>query len=372
MAISDTKEHEYEKLATLIAQDISRNRAGTNVYRLPSEREIAEQFECSRVTVRAALNKLASTGLVMRFPGRGTFATDMPVESKTPAGRKSLIHIGLLIFNRSCSGAYANLMDGLRAGLPESQWIVSIWQPQSGEHIPELMKAAMEQFDGIVIAGDFSQEDLAWGVKQHKPIIVIGLAGDDLLSAVGVKSVQLFHDERAAYMRAVEYLWSLGYRKPAILMGSAHRAYRARYEGFADALRGFGQDVAKFVAVAATSRDVHINPTHEEVLAAANKILAREGDFDSIITTSFFEVIQAAEAKGLKVGKDFALIGETSYPDRIAQQFNITELRSDHAQLGKLAAEKLVARFTENQRLHMRIPVSCELIIRESCPSRVI
>lgn len=370
MAITGAKEREYEKLAALIAKDIQQKK-DRGTYRLPSERKIAEQFDCSRVTVRAALDRLAAEGLISRFPGRGTYAVDLPGASAKEADASTrLTHIGLLVFNRSCIGAYADLMDGLRKGLPEEKWVVSVWQPQSGTNVPQIMAGAMEQCDGLVVAGDFSQEDLTWVIKQRKPMVVIGLAGDDLLSAVGTKSVQVFHDERAAYMRAVEYLWSLGYRKPAILMGSAHKAYLDRYEGFKDALRSFGQNPDDHLAVTVDPEEVHVDPTEEQILAAAEKMIDQAGEFDSVITPSFFEFIQAANAKGMSVGKDFAIVGETSCSDRLAQQFGITELRNDHIQLGKLAAEKLITQFDSSKRLHMRIPVSCELIIRESCPSR--
>ena len=370
MANINVRECEYEKLATLIAKDIQQ-RKSEGSYRLPSERKIAEQFNCSRVTVRAALDRLANDGFISRFPGRGTFAVNIP--GATPEHCETispLTHVGLLIFNRSCCGAYGDLLDGLRKGLPESEWGVSVWQPQSKTNTAQVLAGAMEHCSGLVVAGDFSQEDLAWIVKQRKPIVVIGLAGNDLLSAVGTKSVQIYHDEQAGYMRAVEYLWSLGYRKPAILMGSAHQAYHDRYEGFKDALRSFGQDPSKFLAVTASPQEVHVNPTSEELSVAAEKIVEQADRFDAVITPSFFEFLRVAGAKGLTVGRDFVLIGETSCADRVAEQFEITELRGDHSQLGKLAAEKLMTQFETRTRLHMRIPVPCELIIRESTPSR--
>lgn len=40
---------------------------------LPSEREFAEQYHISRMTVRQAINNLASAGLLYRVKGKGTF-----------------------------------------------------------------------------------------------------------------------------------------------------------------------------------------------------------------------------------------------------------------------------------------------------------
>lgn len=44
--------------------------------RLPSERELAAQFEASRTAVREAIKALSEKGLVEVQPGRGTFVTD--------------------------------------------------------------------------------------------------------------------------------------------------------------------------------------------------------------------------------------------------------------------------------------------------------
>src|SRR5512136_427194 len=43
---------------------------------LPSERELAEQFQVSRTAVREAVKALSEKGLVQVRPGRGTFITN--------------------------------------------------------------------------------------------------------------------------------------------------------------------------------------------------------------------------------------------------------------------------------------------------------
>ncbi|WP_249596317.1 GntR family transcriptional regulator [Peribacillus frigoritolerans] len=49
---------------------------------LPSEREYAEQFEISRMTVRQAINNLVNDGYLYRQKGRGTFVADKKLEQQ--------------------------------------------------------------------------------------------------------------------------------------------------------------------------------------------------------------------------------------------------------------------------------------------------
>ncbi len=47
---------------------------------LPSEREFAERFEISRMTVRQAINNLVNDGYLYRQKGRGTFVSEKKLE----------------------------------------------------------------------------------------------------------------------------------------------------------------------------------------------------------------------------------------------------------------------------------------------------
>jgi GntR family transcriptional regulator len=49
---------------------------------IPSEREYAERFQISRMTVRQAINNLVSEGLLKRQKGRGTFVNKKKVEQE--------------------------------------------------------------------------------------------------------------------------------------------------------------------------------------------------------------------------------------------------------------------------------------------------
>jgi GntR family transcriptional regulator len=57
---------------------------------LPSEPALAAEFGVARMTVRAAMDRLAADGLVERVPGRGTFARSRP--EPRPAGTLMSFH----------------------------------------------------------------------------------------------------------------------------------------------------------------------------------------------------------------------------------------------------------------------------------------
>lgn len=61
----------YRKIRDLVYRDTIR----ASVRRLPSEREICQRYQVSRITARKALDSLAEEGLACREVGRGTFLT---------------------------------------------------------------------------------------------------------------------------------------------------------------------------------------------------------------------------------------------------------------------------------------------------------
>ena len=46
--------------------------------RLPTESELMEQYNVSRITASRALNELRNEGIIIRYPGKGTFVANKP------------------------------------------------------------------------------------------------------------------------------------------------------------------------------------------------------------------------------------------------------------------------------------------------------
>ncbi len=143
---------------------------------LPGEQDLTVIFNVSRITVKRALNELASAGLVSRHRGRGTVVT---YNATVPVVK----------------GSFDNLMEALRVmGLSTQVELINVGRVPATPEIGELLglpsgvpvqraervrKLEGEPFSYIIthlpidVAGGFDADDLA-----HKPML-------DLLEAAG-------------------------------------------------------------------------------------------------------------------------------------------------------------------------------------------
>jgi GntR family transcriptional regulator len=65
----------HMQLANVLREQVIRRELGPND-RLPSERELCQQYGISRITVRQALSELAQAGLVYSSVGKGTYVAE--------------------------------------------------------------------------------------------------------------------------------------------------------------------------------------------------------------------------------------------------------------------------------------------------------
>ena len=64
----------YMQLKNIIKGKIDSGEIGIND-KIPSEAELAEQYEVSRITVRSALSELVTDGYLVKKQGKGTYAS---------------------------------------------------------------------------------------------------------------------------------------------------------------------------------------------------------------------------------------------------------------------------------------------------------
>jgi len=141
----------YEQIVAQIESDVlsGRLRKGD---RLPTERELAEQFGVSRTAVREAVKALREKGLVQSHPGRGTFITDNTARSV----RHSL---GFMMKIGAADGS-ANLTEAREILEPE---IAALAAARADAESIAAMRQAVAAMDAALDHADaFIEADLAF------------------------------------------------------------------------------------------------------------------------------------------------------------------------------------------------------------------
>lgn len=128
--------------------------------KLPTERELAETFGAARNSVRKALDRLVSEGLVTREVGRGTFALRPEGEART-----------LIVSTMS-------LQQILEARLLIEPQLVPLVVERAG---PEDFAAMEECLDGIRHTRTWAAYK-EWKYKLH--LVIVRAAGNELLTGV--------------------------------------------------------------------------------------------------------------------------------------------------------------------------------------------
>ncbi len=166
----------YEQIAEQIERRILSGelRSGD---RLPTERELSEQFRASRTAVREAMKTLAQKGLVDMRPGRGTIVID----GTSQAMRHSL---GLMM-RVGQAGSSANLVEVREIIEPEIAALAAARATE--EHIAamraavEVMDASLNDADAYIAADNDFHLALARGT-QNELILALVDSIVDLLS----------------------------------------------------------------------------------------------------------------------------------------------------------------------------------------------
>ncbi len=354
---------EYERIADFIRYELS-NKPYKTGDKFISERELAEQCGCSRVTIRTALEKIEREGLLARVPGKGTFVLDKltRLESTSPP---AITMISLLIFNAPKAGHYGWFIKGFCEGIKNKPITLFPYFLDSGIDDEFSLPDYLDRCAGYIIAGDYTQKDISKFLVKRKPMVVIGMAEDELLRNIGGSYVQVCWDHRTCYRRGVELLLEYGYRQPAIIVGSYHSAYRERIEGFLDGLAQLGIEADNtniFILHPEQTGGISGAKENESIM---EKILYGHNEFDSIITCVKEELLGAVLRKKGTLHK-YGLLLETGYPDDLVEACGISEMRLDHCAAGRLAAQKMIQQLNDRKQLQQRITVPIEMIIHKS------
>jgi DNA-binding LacI/PurR family transcriptional regulator len=368
----------YEKmyLALLDAIRSQRFKAGD---RVPSEKELAEQYGVSRITSKKALEMLASDGVIIRKPGRGSFVAERgqaPSEAsahaavgiREPAETPPLIGLVLADFADSYG---TGLVSGIERAAAEREAFV-VLRRSFGDHEKE--KEAIRALlrigvDGLIVFpahGEHFNAEILKLVVDEFPLVLI----DRYLKGVGAASIHT--DNVAAARMGTDHLLDLGHRHIGLVSVPPldTTAVEDRVDGFiqAHAERGVAVDKSIWLNDVTSTLPNSFNPPNiAKDIAKIKDYLRRNGQITAVFAIEYniaLLVKAAAEELGLRIPQDLSILCFDSPPDPFGKHF-FTHLLQDQEEMGRLAMD-CVLKLKNGEPIQNRQSLPASLVVGQS------
>ncbi|ENN83839.1 transcriptional regulator, LacI family (plasmid) [Rhizobium freirei PRF 81] len=231
---------------------------------------------------------------------------------------------------------FADILAGISSALERTQY-ESVQGIARHSTEPSLVQSMIDmQMDGLILVGTTATSKALSAVGQKKPTAVIGHHLPDTKSVDTVNN-----DDEISGRLVVRHLVEQGYRKIVMLSLDTENGtvIERREAGYRSEMEGAGLEGAIKV--------VRVSQSLREIQVAAKALISRQDRPDAIFCWTDFvalEVISVAQASGLNIPDDIAVVGHdnTIYCD--FHQNSLTSVDQSGEQLGLQAARLLIER----------------------------
>ncbi|OOC62695.1 GntR family transcriptional regulator [Paenibacillus ihbetae] len=375
----------YEKIFDDVKQQIMSNsyRPGD---RIPSEKELAEAYNVSRITSKKAMELLAAEGMIVRKPGRGSFVADPETgmqEAAAPGrqdgsrgvnghGQEQAVKlIGVVLTD--FAGSYGTrLIYGMEDAARERDCFLVLRrtfgvQENEEDTIRKLLQLGV---DGLIVfpaQGEFFNAEILKLVIERFPLVLIDR------EIKGVAAASISTDNTKAATEAAEHLFDLGHTHIALLSPPPvdTSAVEDRIEGFvqAHAGRGVAADRSLWICDLTSTLPNSFNDENiERDIGRIMKHLQEQPAITAIFAIEYYIALLAKEAVtrlGLSIPEDISIICFDSPQFRIGEGYAFTHMRQGEEEMGKLAVENVLA-IMEQETVANKIKLPAQLIPGES------
>lgn len=333
--------------------------------RVPSEKELAETFEVSRITSKKALEMLAQANLIERERGRGSFVTGHTPEPRlfdltTPLVTRQGYLIGVIMSD--FSDVYGSEMLKALAQHSAEQNISLIIKVTFGRS--DIEQQCIEQLiqqgaDGIIIMpvhGEFYNAELLRMVLEEYPLVLI----DRYLK--GIPAYTVHTDNVAAAQELTEHLLKAGHQNIAFVSPAYENTstIEERIEGYRNALADGGVVVDPKICfnqlfstlppafeADKTHKDLEALRAHFELYPQITAVVASEYNAALLVYEALRQLDRRNDVK----------IACFDYPHHALRAPLFTYIRQDETGMARLAIDILLKRLAkESVPLHHIVP----------------
>lgn len=320
--------------------------------KLPSERELAEQFEVSTITTKKALDLLVDEGLVVRRRGLGSF-----VQLNDTAKRKALSGqsdpmsggkriIGLVMEDFSSSFGL-ELLRSIESAAAKNNYHLCIKRSLGDQNLEEeaIDQLFSIQADGIIIMpshGKHYSKKILKMIADGFPIVFV----DRYLS--GIPGAYVGTDNENGAKQLIEHLFAHGHREIGIVSASPEDAVtlKDRMDGYLQAHSEHGLRVPEQQMLCKVRTTQPFNRSEsgaEEDIQRVCEFLQQHPDMTAVFAAEYENALivkKAGERLGRTIPQQLSLVC-FDVPNDYLSDINITHIKQDEEKMGELAVELL-------------------------------
>lgn len=339
--------------------------------KLPSEKELADEYGVSRITSKKAMDTLAANGYISRTPGRGTFVLNRSGDFSQPgsiAEGPKLIGVVMEKFSPSFGG---DLILGIERECTRLGYTMAL---RFSYHNKTAEETAIAQLLELGVAGlivmcvyDETYNPLILKLSlENFPVVLV----DRELSGIPLPCVTT--DNRMAAQRLTDTLFERGHRRLSFAVGKNSfqtSTVGERSQGFIQSCMNHGEmvDRSKWVT-GLTSQDGDFTKEEEERLRRADvavlkRFMMTHPEITGYLAASYSvaELCQQADEEcGSPTGMP-RCIACFDAPEMVSMAKPLIHIRQNQTEIGKIAVQHLIGRI-QNKQLPRITYVDFELV----------
>jgi len=350
----------YQQICDIILNKI-KNREYKKGKLIPSERELSNELEVSRYTIRKAIEELVHQGYLYRVQGTGTFVYDTQGEKDNKDNKSK--QIGVIM--PYTDGVNIEILNGIESALDGSEYTFILKDHfnnyKKEAEVIQFMKRQM--VDGLIInpAEDQKDSTAIYDLKSEKfPFVLV----DRKLQFCHTSCVMA--DNINGSYKATEYLIQLGHENIMFLKGhySNTSTIEDRITGYKRALREYGiKENDVFTYDEQQTRD----KINEQIFnhIEKNNITGVIGVNDIIV----IDLIKMSREYQIDIPEELSVVS-FDYTDKIKHlETKLTTVNQHSDIIGQKSVNLLLEYIEGNNKEKeiQQIYQSCDLEIRDSC-----
>ncbi len=341
--------------------------------RIPSEKELAEEFKVSRITSKKALEMLMENGFITRMPGRGSYvmedagkkANSIPEISQYVKKTGTMIGVIIPDFSESYG---MTLLSGIERKASEENCFVVMkrsfgHQDMEEEVIDSLLELGVDGIIVMPVHGEHYNPKILRLILDGFPVVSV----DRCLSGIPVPFVGT--DNLNVSKKATDYLLGLGHTNIAVLSPPIRNtsAIEDRVEGFVKSHAENGVVVDESIWLTNLVSTLPGKNTKENIEADINRIMEFLNNKPEITCLYAVEyniallAMKAAKALGKKVPEDISIFCFDS-PFNYVGEYLFTFVRQREAEMGATAVELLLKQMKE-KGVNDKVYLDADLVI---------